>query len=112
MFGEIKTVTGRIPSGSGMMVSGFNLQGYRNYALWVPVITSGAIAFAAPTTGDAFSLFRDAAGAQKSAATPGGTGGTWLGNDVLSFLAGYSGPVHLSGAQQQADRDFVLRLKG
>jgi hypothetical protein len=111
-YGEIKVVTARIPSGAST-ASGVSLGGYRHFALWVPVLTSAVVGFIAPTTGDAFSLFRNSAAAQYSAATPGGTGGMWLGADGLAFLAGYKGEVRLSAAANQASaRDFVWHLKG
>lgn len=110
-LGEIKVVSALAPSGSPT-ASGVWLGGYRSVALLVPVINSGLVEFIAPYTGTTNLLFRDKAGGAYSAATPGGTGGEWLGSEFFNFLAGYTGPVLPSGAQQTADAIYVWHLKG
>ena len=110
--GEIKPITASIASGAGT-ASAVYLGGYRAFGLLIPVLTSAAVAFVGENTGGAWTLFRNTAGAQYSAATPGGTGGMLLGAEGLEFLAGYHGQVRISAAAAQvAARDFVLYLKG
>ena len=112
--GEIKAVTAIIASGQPTS-SGFYPGGFRAFGLLIPVLTSAAagVAFLGAGTGGSFQLFRDTAGAQYSAQTPGGTGGMWLGSNGLEFLQGFHGEVRLSAnANQAADRNFVWHLKG
>ena len=112
VYGEIKTITATIASGAATS-SGIQVGGYRNFALYVPVLTSAAVAFLGAATGGAFSLFRNSAAAQYSAATPAGTGGQWLGDESLAFLRGFNGEVRVSAAAAQAAaRAFVWHLKG
>lgn len=111
-YGEIKVVSALAPSGSPTS-SGVWLGGFRKVALLVPVINSGLVEFIAPYTGVTNLLFRDKAGGAYSAATPGGTGGMWLGSEFFTFLEGFGGPVSVSGgAQQTADTIYVWHLKG
>ncbi len=111
-YGEIKTVTARMPSGAAT-ASGVNLQGYRNFSLFVPTLTSAVLQFAGPTGGAGSALFRTQAGAIVTAQPTAGTGAMWMDSNALSFLAGFQGPVWISAAAAQtADRDFVWSLKG
>lgn len=113
-YGEIKAVTALMPSGS-TTASGVTLGGYRAFGLYVPVLTSAASAlFVSPTAGAAgLAAWRNGAGNAYTATTPGGTGNAFLGDDVLSFLDGYPGIVHVSASVAQASgRQFVWFLKG
>ena len=110
--GEIKHFTATIASGAPTS-SAFFLGGYRAFGLLIPVLTSAAVAWIGENTAGSWTLFRNTAGAQYSAATPGGTGGMLLGAEGLEFLKGYMGQVRVSAnANQAADRDFVWYLKG
>lgn len=110
---EARGFTAVIPSGAGTSNS-FNLQGYALAGLFVPVLTSGYIAFeVAPSAEAAFSPVYDKAGNIVSAATPGGTGGVALSSDDLTPLAGYFGPCRISASVAQgAARTLVGHLKG
>ena len=110
--GEIKIVTAIIASGQPTS-SGVYLGGFRKFVLGIPVLTSAAVSFLGAGTGGSFWLFRNSAAAQYSAATPGGTGGQWLGDESLSFLAGFHGEVRISAnANQAGARDFIWHVKG
>jgi len=110
--GEIKHFTATIASGAPTS-SAFFLGGFRAFGLLIPVLTSAAVGWLGENTGGSWTLFRNTAGAQYSAATPGGTGGMILGAEGLSFLEGYPGQVRVSAnANQAADRNFVWYLKG
>ncbi len=80
--------------------------------LLIPTLTSGAVAFMSPTGGGGTALWRNTAGAQYSAAPPGGITAMWLGSEGLAFLDGYHGIVQISATQQAANRDFVWYMKG
>ena len=111
-MGEIKHFTATIASGAPTS-SAFYLGGFRTFGLLIPVLTSAAVAWIGENTAGSWTLFRNTAGAQYSAATPGGTGGMILGAEGLEFLKGYMGQVRVSAnANQAADRDFVWYLKG
>lgn len=119
VYGEIKVVTAAIASGQATS-SGVFLGGYSKIGLFVPTLTSAGVGFLGETaravgapTGAAWALFRTTAGAQISAAPPGGITAMWLGSDNLAFLAGFHGEVRVSAAAAQGSgRDFVWHLKG
>lgn len=114
-YGETKAVTALMPSGS-TTASGVPMQGYRAMALYVPILTSAASAcFVSPTANvlSGLAAWRNGAGNAYTATTPGGTGNAWLGADVLSFLEGFYGVVHVSASvAQSSGRQFVWFLKG
>jgi len=119
VYGEIKIVTAMIASGAATS-SGIFPGGFRHVSLFIPTLTSGAVAFLGETarsadvaTGAAWALFRTTAGTQISAAPPGGITAMWLASDNLLFLRGFAGEVRVSaGVAQAADRNFVWNLKG
>src|SRR3989304_5287210 len=92
---EIKHFTATMASG-GPSSSAFYLGGFRTFGLLIPVLTSAAVAWNGENTAGSWTLFRNTAGAQYSAATPGGTGGMILGAEGLEFLKGYMGQVRVS----------------
>lgn len=113
-YGEIKTITARMPSGAAT-ASGVSMQGYRHASIYVPVITSALLSFGGVGTGGAITPMITFGGVALTALTPGGTGGVFLvdRSDGLDGVAGHPSVVHISAAAaQQADRDFVWYLKG
>lgn len=114
---EIKTLSATVPSGkftSNAVVFG----GFASVGLIVPVINSGFPAFLVGATGSPlggtdgpYYPLQDKAGALISAVTPGGTGGVALDSNFLIALAGYTGPIKVSGAQQSADATYWWHLK-
>lgn len=123
MWRETKSFTAQIASGSTTSNS-FNLGGYAQVGIIVPVIASGYLAFnVAPSgspvqpgmtaTDGPYSPLLDKAAALISAATPGGTGGVAIDSNFLLALGGYNGPVRISAATAQtANAVFWIHLKG
>lgn len=114
--GEIKTLTAIIPSGAATS-SGFFGQGYRNMSVVVPVMTSAWLAMIGEYTGTpkTFAPFVNNAGVAITGFTPGGTGGAIADSQAAWLLApkGFNGELRISaGANQAADRSFIVQLKG
>lgn len=123
MWRETKTFP--LPfSASGGITSAFNLGGYSQVSIFVPVITSAILSFhVAPSgspaqpgmtaTDGPYLPVANQGGVLFTAATPGGTGGVAIGADVLAPLAGFAGPIRISAAAAQTGNPVLwVHLKG
>ena len=116
VVGEIKTFTALIASGQATS-SGFFGQGYQHMNVVAPLMTSAWLGLIGEFTGTpkTFLPFVNNAGAQVTGFTPGGTGGAVVDSQAAWLLAakGFNGEMRISaGANQTADRSFIVQLKG
>lgn len=89
-----------------------DLEGYVNYGLLVPTITSTAVTFKASNlVGGTYYTVTDKDGSTAFTVTSG-TGGFAVESDDLKALAGYRYIKVVCLATQDADRTFTFTVKG